>query len=405
MSTKKIILIFGILVVIALAIVVVMSSDESVTDNTNGFSVRNFFPFGNPEDQIEVSDSTTSAQEQMVSQDTSEPIPKLRKISSDPVAGAVIFSRGTTTIVRFVLKDTGNVYEATSDSLAIKRLTNTTIPKINRSFWLPSGEGFLAQKTDGSLIIETSYIRLKPTNPETSSEFSISHEAIISDLPTGIKEVTPSPDSKKIFYYTADSGMRAFISNPDGTNSVSIYSGPISEWVPNWFSKDKVLLVTKSSSESNSYGYLLNIPNKSLIKVFGNIIGSSALPNENEILISSGGVEPSLSLITNKGSIEAIGAKTLVEKCDWLETNSLVCAIPKRLSRGSYPDDWYRGTLVTDDVIELLDIKKNSVLIISDLKDESGEQVDVQNIQISKDGDYALFVNKINQSLWLLRLE
>lgn len=417
MSTKKIILILGIVVVIAIAVFLIFSARNGATTNAGeGGGIRNFFPFGNsgeaPADNAGSANTNSGGSTNFQTSNLDEPIPKLRKLSADPVAGAVLFNKGksTTTIVRFVVKDTGNVYEAYSDSLEKKRLTNTTIPKINRAFWLPNGEGFLAQKTDGGGMIETSYIRLKATMASSSNELALPYEPIISNLPTDIVEIAPSPDSKKIFYYTALGGMKGYTSNPDGANATLVYGGVISEWIPNWFSQNSILLTSKASFNSDSLGLFLNPSKKSTTKAFGRIIGGSALPRADGkyILVSSGGEEPNLLLITViNEAVKAASVKTLSEKCAWKSSTSLVivCGVPKSIPGANYPDAWYQGLLNTNDTVAVIDLENNTQSLISDLSAESSENIDIQNILLSKDGLFALFTNKLDQSLWLLKLE
>ena len=178
-----------------------------------------------------------------------EELPRLRKISSEPVAGAAVFNIGTTSIVRFVEKGTGNVYEVKSDSLAVQRLTNTTIPKIVRAFWLPNATGFLAQTLmPESEIIETNFVKLNKN--EIVGENLTPFNTTISKLPTGIKEISINPSGSKIFYYTANWSSNWFISNPDGTESSLVMSHPLTEWLPKWVTPDRVVMQTKGSSES-----------------------------------------------------------------------------------------------------------------------------------------------------------
>ena len=417
MSSKKIILIIGIVVIIAIAAFLIFSARNGATTDAGGEgSIRNFFPFGNsgeaPADNTGFANTGSDGSTDFQTNNLDEPIPKLRKLSEDPIAGAILFNKGksTTTIVRFVVKDTGNVYEAYSDSLEKKRLTNTTIPKINRAFWLPSGEGFLVQKTDGGGIIETSYIRLKAITASSSNELALPYEPSISNLPTDIIEIAPSPDSKKIFYYTASGGMKGYTSNPDGANPTLVYGGVISEWIPNWFSQNSILLASKASFNSDSLGLFLNPINKSSSKAFGRIIGGGALPRSDGkyVLVSSGGEEPNLFLITTANeAVKAAGVKTLSEKCAWKTSASLVvvCGVPKSTPSANYPDAWYQGLLNTNDTVVVIDLENNTQSLISDLSAESGENIDIQNMFLSKDGFFALFTNKLDQSLWLLKLE
>ncbi|KKP79622.1 MAG: hypothetical protein UR80_C0048G0005 [Parcubacteria group bacterium GW2011_GWB1_35_5] len=130
--TKKILLIIGILVVVGVALFLIFTSKPQTEGESRvGFSIREFLPFGSSDNtDISINNKDTDTKEDTSIIDTTtsvnsnQPVPKLRKISSEPVAGAVVFNIGTTSVVRFVEKGTGNVYEVKSDSLAVQRLTN-----------------------------------------------------------------------------------------------------------------------------------------------------------------------------------------------------------------------------------------------------------------------------------------
>lgn len=412
-TTKKIII--AVLVIAVLGGVAYwFFSSRAQTGNTNnpsgGFSIKSFFPFGNGNDvqvtnndssQNNNSDSTQSGG----SFNQTGPVPKLRELSNKPVAGSVVWTTGSTSIVRFTEKATGNVYEARSDSLPINRLTNDTLPKIMRAFWLPDGTGFLAQTADDSELIDTSFIKLKLTSSSTS-ENTTPYEPVISKLPTGIEELSVSPDSKKVFYYTADVATSGYTANPDGTNKTQVFSNYLTEWIPNWFSTNSILISSKASSESPSNGYVLNPSSKTLSPAYNGIFGGSALPRSDGkyILVSSGGddVDTWLDNVVS-ATTTRLGIHTLSEKCAWdpADLKFIYCAVPKSLG-DNVPDNWYQGITQTDDLIYKINVFDNYKYLLMDLSDQSKQKIDVENISVSKDGNFLIFTNKIDQSLWLL---
>lgn len=375
---KNILLTIGIVVIVGAALVLVFwEKGQRGAEENSGFSFGDFLPFGRS-DNFEPNpsqDSGTGAETES-SQNIGE-APRLRKISKEPVAGAVAFNQGSTTIIRFVEKGTGNVYEANSLDNSIKRLTNTTIPKIVRAFWLPNGSGFLAQTLVAETeVIETSFVKLT-TNTATSSEESTPFATTIAKLPTGIKELSVKPDSKKIFYYTIDGAVsRWFTSNPDGTEAIEITSHPITEWSVVWVSGDVVEMQTKRSGEAASYSYSLNTKTKNLVSK----------------------TDDSLRL--------AAQARTLAEKCVWEtgEKKIAYCAIPKQIPQGS-PDSWYMGTASTEDSIEKIDAENTVFYRIADLSNLSDEKIDVVDIALSPDQSHLIFRNKIDGYLWALKIE
>lgn len=414
--TKKILLIAGILVIVGLAVFFIFFSKPALEPGESrvGFSIRDFLPFGKS-DNTETATSTdtetgnpTTSEPSIV---TNQPIPRLRKISNEPVAGAVIFNVGATSTVRFVEKGTGNVYEVKSDSITAQRLTNTTIPKIIRAFWLPNGSGFLAQTfVADNEIIETNFIKLNKNKASTTAENLTPFSTTVGKLPTNIKEITVKPDSSKIFYYVTSGSVSSwFTASPDGTGANLVMTHPLTEWLPKWISGNTVIMQSKASFETLGFTYSFDVANKTLKKNGVGALGLSVNPNLSGFLslISKGGNAPQLAMVNNKNvTSQGVSANTLAEKCVWLKDKNptVYCAIPNKIPRGHYPDAWYKGLVSTKDSIEKLDIGNNIFYNIADLSDLSDQEIDVVDISLSPDETHLIFRNKIDGYLWMLRI-
>lgn len=418
--TKKILLIIGILAVIGVATFLVLGSKPQTEggDSRIGFSIRDYLPFGGKGNDLETGgmtidsgDISNASSTNASSNNIVKKVPRLRKISNEPVAGAIIFNIGTTSVVRFVEKGTGNVYEAKSDTNNTERLTNTTIPKIIRSFWLPNGSGFLAQTlASGSEIIETSFVKLNKNKATTTNESLTPFSTTIGKLPTDIKEITIKPDGTKIFYYIASgSYSKWFTSNPDGTGSNFLLSNPLMGWIPKWVSGNIVMMQTKSSSKSTDFTYSFDVSKKTLQKVGQGAVGLSSNPNIDGslALISTGGSFPELFVVNNKNaSTTRIMANTLAEKCVWLKAKnpSVFCATPNQIPAGDYPDVWYKGLVSTEDFIKKIDINNDIFYNMANLASLSNQKIDVVDMSLSPDETHLIFTNKIDGYLWMLRI-
>ncbi|KKQ78005.1 MAG: hypothetical protein A3A96_03110 [Candidatus Zambryskibacteria bacterium RIFCSPLOWO2_01_FULL_39_39] len=412
--SKKILLIIGILVLVGIAAFLILTSKPQAEEGGRvGFSIRDFLPFGKSVDTDTDTETNTEegSSDEEVDVPTNTPIPKLRKISSEPVAGSVIFNVGTTSIVRFVEKGTGNVYEVKSDSLKIDRLSNTTIPKIIRAFWLPNGSGFLAQTLLAeSEIIETSLVKLNKNKESLASENLTPFGTTIGKLPTGIKEITIKPDGTKIFYYTTTGSSNWFVSNPDGTATTVVMAHPLTEWLPKWVSGNTIILQTKGSSEAISYAYSFDVSNKTLKNVGVGFTGLSINPNLSGSLsvISSGGATPQLFVVENKSTaLKTLGVNSLAEKCVWLKEKSptIYCAVPNQIPGGNYPDVWYKGLVSTEDYVIKIDIDNNITYTVGDFSLLTDQKIDATDLILSPDETHLVFRNKIDGFLWMLRLE
>lgn len=419
--SKKILLIIGILVIVGVVAFFVFSPGENSggsTPNTDtGFSFKDFLPFGQSDDitpSTNTDSTATNDQTNLPTNNPNQPVPKLRKISNEPVAGGVVFNSGTTTFARFIEKGTGNVYEANSNNIRVERLTNTTIPRVIRAFWLPDGSGFLAQTiAPDSEVIETNFVKLNKAKIATSTreETFLPYATTISKLPTDIKEISVNPTGTKIFYYTiGNAGSNWYTSNPDGTAATLVNSHPLTEWLPKWITSNTIIMQIKSSSLSIGYTYAFDVANKILRKVGLDSVGLSSLPNNDLsfILSSNGGTAPQLSVFDNKTlSLIKGSTNTLADKCAWLTKTkvTVLCGVPNQLPSGSYPDFWHQGVISTEDSIRKIDVINDIYYDTIDLSKESGQKIDVYEPQLSPDDHQLLFKNKIDGYLWLLRIE
>jgi hypothetical protein len=259
-------------------------------------------------------------------------------------------------------------------------------------------------------MIETSFVKLNKNNATSTNETLTPFTTTISKLPTNIKEVSISPDGKKIVYYTVSSFSSWFLANPDGTMATNIFNHPLTEWLPRWLDNNSISIQTKSSANAQGFNYIFDIKNKILRKNGFGLIGIGSNPNsEGDYILSSGGQNPNLFVYTNQNkTLTLINSQTFAEKCVWSETEKMFayCATPNRLERGVYPDDWYQGLIETEDVIEKVDLKQKLFYRVANLTflNESEEKIDVTDPQISKDDVHLLFRNKKDGYLWLLRI-
>lgn len=402
--SKKILLIVGILIIIAVAAFLILgSSEDSTGENRVGFSIKNYFPFGQQSNNTDTGNGNSfeEIEEKNLSEISSNnnPIPRIRKISKEPIAGAVIYNMGTTTFVRFVEKGTGNVYEARSDRNTIERLTNTTIPKIVSVKWLPDASGFIAQTVDlSSDLIETSFVKI--TKKSTLNENLPSYNTTISKLPTNIYGLTVSPDSSKVFYYLKGVSSFWFVSNPDGTNKKYIYESPILELESKWIDNDNVFVYTKPSLYAETFAYNFNVSKKLLTKIYTSGFGLSFNPKKDALLISNGGYN--ISVVNSSGESINLNTNTLSEKCSWYK-EFVYCGIPESNTTG-YMESWYKGKIETIDNIRRIDTANLFYTNIANLKEETKENIDIIDIQISDDASHLIFTNKRDEYLWLLRI-
>lgn len=98
-------------------------------------------------------------------------------VSQAPVAGAVLLSQrsGTTTetVVRYVQRDTGNIYEYTVETGAATRISNTTIPRIQRALFGNNGNNVALQYVEQNGETVSTYLgSIAPKSASTTDATS-----------------------------------------------------------------------------------------------------------------------------------------------------------------------------------------------------------------------------------------
>jgi len=417
------------------------SGSHSGATGTGGSSsfqktLQNFFPFGNPAGtstaQAQGQGSSGASTGQTINESGSNApgiLPRLRELSSEPVAGAGIFSlpisaslRSTSTstasssdFVIYVEKGTGHVYREYTDSPTQELLSATTIPKIDTAYvganravayqYFKSDnetlETFLGHVAD-PVIATTSSSNTTPASGKVSGIF----------LPQDIYRFDIGPAGDRIFYLTqgvdSDTG---YVANIDGSKSTQVFSTPLRELDLSWPTTDTVLLNTSPDSSVDGYLFALDVATKNVSQVLGGIPGLTAIanPDLSDYIYSAstfnGFVTHVYKPSTNFDATTSI--TTLPEKCAWstVNVNIAYCAVPTSIPQAGYPESWYLGDVSFSDNIWKLDLKAGTSTEILNFSQQSGGQsADMIDLSVSQGDRYLIFTNKKDNILWGYRL-
>ena len=386
--------------------------------------------FGNINPDKKTSDSDLFIKDP---KEVEEVIPKLRKISDVPVAGAdfiqvavvatsssnknieppdgvqVKVKTKTTTkeAIRFIERGTGHIFDTATSTLKNSRVSNTTLPKIYEALFTNKGDNLILR----DLIGNTDIIRSRYGKIDFATTTDEEKSLTTTDLPINITAVAISPSKTKIFSILKN-GITGILSQVDGGSKIGLLDIPFKEWLVNWPVEDSIILTTKASAYSPGFAYSLNTKNKSFTRIFGGYYGFTTLPSNDAsrfLFSQSNRGQFKLSLFTKKdNSVRNLTVTTLPEKCVWAKTDKSViyCAVPTNLSFNVYPDVWYQGLLVFSDDIWKINVDTGESRQIAVIEKESnGEIIDVINPVINSDDGYLMFTNKIDLSLWGLQLK
>ena len=330
----------------------------------------------------------------------------LRKLSDAPVSGATIFASGSSTIVRYIEKATGHIYEVNLTLGAKKRISNTTIPKIEEVVWGQLGNSFaLRFEKDG--ILQTFFASItRATTTNAEGEFS---ELIGRYLAGNIRNFVFSPDKKKVFYtLSSATGIGGYRANANAEGSALIWQFPTREWIVSWPAPNIIALNTKASHGIAGHLLFLDTTTGRIDSALGNISGLTSLTSPDSKKIAFSESKNSQTILYIADSEEQYTSQSLVdtlpEKCAWADPDILYCAVPKAGLRGNLPDSWYMGLVSFADAIWKINTPIGSTNIISDISEETGRSVDAVSLEISPLGDELIFKDNIDGGLWALRL-
>ena len=338
-------------------------------------------------------------------------VPTLRELSQTPVGGFTASSTGTTSIVRFIDRGTGHVFEANSADTSIKEISNTTVPRIYYSYWNKNATAFVFQSlaADEENIINF-YTELKKVASATASN-TTQFELRGVKMPDSISGIAVSPDSSNIFTLSNENynGV-GYVSQFNGLKRSQIFNSPLSSLTAEWPEKNTIALTTKATSGLPGFLYFLD-PKKGVFnKIIGNLPGLTTLVSKdaNQVFYTvSNGVGISSYIYTTKTkNTISLAFNTMPEKCVWSNVvkTTLYCAIPTSLPQTTYPDVWYQGSIAFTDSLWAIDTTNGQVHSIADISKLAGENIDATNLTLDPKDNFIYFINKTDLTLWSLDL-
>lgn len=313
----------------------------------------------------------------------------LTQILKESVAGFAVTKDG----IRFIERATGNVWETDARAATTTIVSNTTIPYIFDVSWSFDANAAVIRYREEETI-------------KTSLAQFVKGSTKGVLLPDNITSFSFSPDRPRLFYLVrADNELVGIAANTDNSNQSEILRLPFADFEARWITPREISFLTKPSGEAEGFLYRYRIDEASFEKIIGGIFGLEALWSENgsKILFSQfnqSTKRPQLAVYDIKqNKTQNLSIDGLANKCSWFDDDTVYCAIPTLIPQGTYPDDWFSGSVSFSDNIVKIKISKNEKNIVKALG-----SIDVANLLISQDKKYLYFQNKKDGSLWSLSL-
>lgn len=407
MTRKTTVIIIGIVLVIIVSFLswyFFFSKPATPAISTTGTGL----PFGQGGENVVPSNNEQGSNINGVSSDsTKQPTTKLFRLSDQPVAGMIAFNKKTgETVVRYVDRATGHIYDINPTTLEKTEISNTTFPKIQEVYFKNDGSSVLLRdlKGDSDAVENISLSLTAPKATTTNSLYTIKATNLVGD----IKDVSVGP-TNLLVYILGNSG--SIVSSAfDGSKGVNILPSGFTNWRISWPSTNLITLVTKASSGVSGFAYNLNVSTGGLTKILGPL-------NALTLIESSDGKRVAYSYNSNgkttfefknltDGLSDQILPTTFADKCIWSKKSVgvLYCGTPSATIGSGEPDNWYQGiTHFSDQIWRFSTVTYTSELLFEPKKD-SGTDIDLINPSLSPNEDYLFFMNKNDLTLWALKL-
>lgn len=405
--TKKIIIVLSILTMIfSLFIIgyVFFYSGSNQNNNEEPLSLveKPFFPEAPTRDiEIERENERSTSTINLTTNPTNGNQSDLGENINPEAVSYNIFKTGTTSEIILIDKNNGNLYRQ-DDKLNTTRLTNTTFTNI--------GSGYI-NKENGIYKVILRFIdkngSLKTfTGQIKSNEDESIGELIGKNSSNEIYNLTLSPKKDKVLTVEIiKGGIAVYTSNWSLDNKTKIWEHPFSEWQIEWPTDNIISLQTKASGYNTGSLFFLNLKNSSLDRKITNINGLTSLTNPLATKIIYSRSEPNtvgLFLFNVKQETATrLDIKTLPEKCVWFDDKIAYCAVPKTISRGVYPDDWYKGIVSFNDNIWKINTETGNLKLIV----ENSNNNDLISLSIDPQNEKLYAIDKKTNRLVSFSLE
>jgi hypothetical protein len=370
--------------------------------NQNTSSNEDLFPFGPGGKNNQGNSTTTSSGGDRIIDITNngeERLPRLRQISFVPTAGAVASSTASSTIIRYVERATGHIYETDSEKPEVTKISTITIPKVHEALFTANSTKLLVRYlNDSTGAVRTFYAKIATT---TRPEQAIEGLFLADD----IKDVTVF--GNKIFYLLwSDTNEQGIVSDMDGSYKTIVFNSSFGEWAAHWTSQNIITLTSKPSSSARGTSYILNPGTGNYTKTVGDLNGLETIANNDGSLIllsnSTTNFFSTSIFDTKTGNTQRLGLSTLAGKCVWSkkERTTVYCAAPQDANRGSYPDDWYKGKTSFNDSLWKIDAVSGETTEILTPELSTGTSMDMMNLSLDQKENVILFTNKKDMTVW-----
>jgi hypothetical protein len=324
--------------------------------------------------------------------------PRLWRVSTSPVAGAdFLEGTGTTTILRFVERSTGQVFDADVSVGGVARRTNKLTPKVYDARVGREGT-IIKQYLDKGSVVTTSGTLATSTDENGFSDLSETNLGVTA------RDIQTARFTSDILFLAETAQQTHLIrSRSDGNTPAQLFSLLVGGFDILWL-RDRIVLKERTGSGISSSAYEVG---ERLTPLVRNVPGLTILPRASSTALIYGSdngsslalfVQPAIAVSTI-----SLNIATVADKCVWADGPYAYCGVPQSAPSPGFLDNWYKGAVHTTDTWYRVDTSAGTAQEF--YKPNSTIAIDVERPIIDDTGEYLAFINARDKSLWVLRLK
>lgn len=314
--------------------------------------------------------------------------------NTPPVAPVPAITETVTrdTEVRFIDRASGNIYRYLAHERSLVRLSNKTLPGIQRASWLPDGSIAYAQFLSGEGSNE--YVATYVLPDDGEGGFFLEQNLAVAK----------AVDADTLFtLLSGTAGSVGSVSDANGTNGRTLFTSLLSSLAV-YPSSGNYYGATRASVQLDGYAFQINAANGGFTRILGPFRGLSILPSPagDRVLYSyiDRGTLRLAVLDVESRSVTALPVATLAEKCVWVPGGDAVyCGIPTALGQG-LPDTWYQGGVAFNDRLWKIDMESRLATLVIDPSETADVRIDAFALAVDPQEDALFFTDKHSGALW-----
>lgn len=325
--------------------------------------------------------------------------PRLWRVSTAPVAGSGFVSIGSTTVLRYIERSTGHVFDVDPMTGMVTRRTNRLIPKVYEAS-IGKSDTIVARTITDAGERETFVGSLGTTTEDGFTPL------IGTDLGASIRDIAFDADGVVFLADTASGGSQLVRAKIDGSEPSILRAFGAGDFNLSLLNDGRIILVEKPSSGMPGYAYAMGTGLVPLARAVPGLTLVARTSSSTAALIGTdNGSSLSLSVRPTLDSASlTLDIHTVADKCIWMSGQSFTayCAVPQEAPAPGFLTNWHRGTVHTSDSWYVVDGSAGTSDSFFEMK--SDDAIDVERPTTDGGGNFIAFMNARDKSLWLLRI-